>query len=131
MNFMASYIPSNMPLNTPNTIQTPSSLVDSLSVSYAMLLISNGFKSCLSFPSWLSMKLVILGLMLHIFGSILNTYGSYLNSIHHSYFYIHQFSPLAQHFSIIALYPYGDTKPLVFVVPYDNISDISESFNPH
>ena len=47
MHVIKSSIPSTIPLNTPNTIQTPSPLVDALLVSYAMLLISNGSMSCL------------------------------------------------------------------------------------
>ena len=47
MNFMTPYIPPSIPytipMNTLKTIQTPSSLVDSSLVSYAVLLISNGF----------------------------------------------------------------------------------------
>ena len=31
----------------------------------------------------------------------------------------------------MALYPHGDTKNLVFTIPYDNIYDILESFQPH
>ena len=53
--FIPPSIPSTIPLNNPNTIQTPNSLVDSSLVSYAVLLISNGFKSCLFFTGWLSM----------------------------------------------------------------------------
>ena len=49
MHVMKSYIPFIHPLNTPKAIKTPISLVDSLLVSYAMLLIFNGFKSCLFF----------------------------------------------------------------------------------
>ena len=77
------------------------------------------------------MTLVIIGIILHIFGYVLRTYGSNLKSIHHSYFYTHQFSLAAQPFPTLALYPHGDTKPLVFNVPYDNIYDISEYFQPH
>ena len=78
MHVMTSSIPSTTPLNTPKTIQTPSSLADSSLVSYAVLLISNGFKSCLFSTGWLYMTLVIIGIILHMFGSFLNTYGSYL-----------------------------------------------------
>ena len=122
---------SSIPLNTPKTIQIPSSLVDSLLVSYAVILISNGFKYFISFTGWLSMKLFIIGIMLHIFGYFLNTYGSYVKSIHHSYFYTHQFSPVAHTFPSLALYPHGDTESFVFVVPSDNISDILDYFHPH
>ena len=86
---VTSPIPFIHPLNTPKTIQTPSSLFDSLLVYYAMLLISNGFKPCLFFTRWLSMKLFMLGIMLHIFVYILKNYGSDIKSIHYSYFYIH------------------------------------------
>ena len=79
-------IPYNTALNTANTIQTPSSLVDSSSVSYVVLLISNGLISCHFFTSWLSMTLVIIGLILNMFGSILNSYGSDIMPFHHSDF---------------------------------------------
>jgi len=72
---MKSFIPFTHPMNTPKAIQTPSSLVDSLSVSYAVLLIFASFKACLFFIGWLCMKLFILGIMLHMFGYILNIYG--------------------------------------------------------
>ena len=49
MHVMTSSIPLTHPLNTPKTIQTPSSLVDSLLDSYAMLLISVSFNPCLFF----------------------------------------------------------------------------------
>ena len=126
MHIMTSSIQFIHSLNTPKTIQTPSSVVDSILVSYAVLLISNGFKSCLFFTGCLSMKLVIFGLILHMFGSYINNYGSYLKSIHHSDFYTHQLFPVAQHFPTLSLYPHGDTKPLVFSSPYDNIYDISK-----
>ena len=77
------------------------------------------------------MNLVIIGIILHIFGYVLNTYHSDLKSIHHSDFYTHQFFPIAQPFPTLALYPPGDIEPLVFVVPYDNISDILDPFQPH
>ena len=67
----------------------------------------------------------------YIFLSFLNTYGSHIKYIHHSYFYTHQFSLVAHPFPSLAPYPHGDTKPLVFSFPYDNISDISESIHPH
>ena len=63
-------------MNNPNTIQIPSSLVDSSLVSYAMLLILHGLKSFLYLSGWFSMTLVIFGLILNMFGSVLNTYGS-------------------------------------------------------
>ena len=131
MHVMTSSIPSTMHFNTPKTIQSPSSLVDSSLVSYAMFHISNGFKSWLFFTGWLSMTLVIIGIILHMFLFFINTYGSYLKSIHHSYFYIHQFSLVAQPFPTLALYPHRDTIPLVFSTPYDNISDISHYIHPY
>jgi len=94
MHVMTSSIPSTTPLNTPKTIQTPSSLVDSSLVSYAVLLISNGFKSCLFSTGWLYMTLVIIGIILHMFVSILNSYGSNLKSTHHSYFILINFPQL-------------------------------------
>ena len=57
-------IPSTIPLNNPKNIQIPSSLVDSSLVSYAVLLILHGLKLFLSFSAWLSMILVIFGLIL-------------------------------------------------------------------
>ena len=84
-------IPSTIPLNTPKTIQTPSSLVDSSLVSYLVLLIFNGFKYCLFFTGWLYMTLFIIGMILHMFGYVLSTYGLDLKSIHHSDFYTHKF----------------------------------------
>ena len=65
-----SYI---IPMNNPKTIQIPSSLVDSSLVSYAVIFILHGLKSFLSFSGWLSMSLVIFGLILNMFGSDLNT----------------------------------------------------------
>ena len=117
-------IPSTISLNTLKAIQIPSSLVDPSLVSYAMIIIIHGLKSCLSFNGCLSMKLVIVGLIFKIFGYILNTYGSYLNSIHHSDFYTYQFSPVAYSFASIALYTHGVTKAFVFVVPHANGYDI-------
>ena len=129
MNFMTPlippFIPSTIPLNNPKTIQIPSSLVGSSLVSYVVLLILHGLKSCLCFTSWLSMNKFIFGLILHMFGSILNTYGSYLKSIHDSYFYTYQFSPVAYSFPSLALYPHGVTEAFVFFVPYVIISNIS------
>ena len=71
------------------------------------------------------MTLVIFGLILKMFGSILNTYGSDLMHIHHSDFYIYQFSLVAHNFPSLALYPHEATESFVLVVPYANISDIS------
>ena len=88
------HVPSTIRMNTPKTIQIPSSLVDSSLVSYVVLLILHGLKSFLYFSVWLSMNLVIFGLILHMFESVLNMHGSDLKSIHHSYFYTHQFSQL-------------------------------------
>ena len=107
MHVMTPSIPSTIPFNTPKTIQTPSSLVDSSLVSYAVLLISNGSKSCLFFNGWICP----------------NAYGSDPKSIHHSYFYTHQCFPIAHPFPSLAPYPHGDTKYLVFTIPYDNIYD--------
>ena len=77
------------------------------------------------------MTLVIYGLILNMFGSILNTYGLDLMPIHHSDFYTYQFSPVAHNFLSLALYPHGATEEFVFDVPYANIYDISEFFQPH
>ena len=128
---MTSTIPYTIPLNNPKTIQFSSSLVNSSLVSYAVLLILHGLKSFLYFSGWLSMSLEIFGLMLNMFGSVINTYFSDLKPIHHSDFYTHLFSPVAHTFPTPTLYPHGDTEPLVFSVPYDNISDISDSFQPY
>ena len=54
MHFMTSSIPFTHPLNTPKTIQTPSLVFDSLLDSYAVLLISVGFRSCLFFHGLVS-----------------------------------------------------------------------------
>ena len=124
VHFIPPSIPYTIPPNTLNTIQTPSSLVDSSLVSYAVLLILNGFKACLFFIGWIYMTLVIIGIILHMFGFFLNIYVSDLNSIHHSDFYTHHFSLVAQSFPSLAPYPHGETKPLVFFVPCDNIYDI-------
>ena len=59
-------IPSTIALNNPKTIQIPSSLVDSSLVSYAAIFILHGLKSFLSFSGWLSMSLVIFGLILNM-----------------------------------------------------------------
>ena len=75
-------------------------------------LISNGFKSFLFLTHFLSMELVICVLILHKFGSVLNTYGSNLMSIHHSYFYTYQFSPVAHSCCSLALYPH---KVVIFL----------------
>ena len=60
-------------------------------------------------------------MILQIFLSLINIYVLYLKSIHHSYFYAHQFSPVAHTFPSLALYPHGVTKSFVFVVPYANV----------
>ena len=122
--FIPPYLPSTIPLNTSKTMQIPSSLVDSSLVSYVVLLILHGLKSCLSFTGWLSMTLVIIGQILHMFGSVLNTYGSNIKSIYHSDFYTHQFSPVAHSFPSLALYPHGVIESFVFVVPNANVFDI-------
>ena len=80
-------IPYTIPLNSPKTIQIPSSLVDSSLVSYAVIFILHGLKPFLSFSGWLSMSLLIFGLILNIFGFVLNTYCSDINPIHHLVFY--------------------------------------------
>ena len=118
-------------MNNPNTIQIPSSLVDSSLVSYAVIFILHGLKSFISFSGWLSMTLVIFGLILNMFVFFLNTYGSNLMPIHHSDFYTYQFSPIAHNFPSLALYPHGATEAFVLAVPYVNISDISEFYQPH
>ena len=125
MHVMTSTIPYTIPLNNPKTIQNPSLVVDSSLVSYAVIFILHGLKSFLSFSGWLSMSLVIFQLILNMFGSVLNTYGSDLMPIHHSEIYTYQFSPIAHSFPSLALYLHGVTKAFVFVVPYDNISNIS------
>ena len=102
-------IPSTTPMNNPNTIQIPSSLVDSSLVSYAVIFILHGLKSFLDFIGLLSMSLVIYGLILNMFGSVLNTYGSDLMPIHHSYFYTYQFSPVV---IIFLVQPYILMEPL-------------------
>ena len=130
MHVMKQLIPPYIPLNNPKTVQIPSSLVDSSLVSYAVIFILHGLKSLLYFIGWLSMSLVIFGLILNMFGSVLNTYGSDLKPIHHSYFYTYQFSPVAHNFPNLALYPHGATEAFVFAVPYANISDISDLYRP-
>ena len=59
MHVMTSPIHITHPFNTPKTIQTPSSLVDSLLDSYAVLLIFVGYKYFLFFTGWLFMTLFI------------------------------------------------------------------------
>ena len=66
-----------------------------------------------------------------MFGYVLNTYGSDLIPIHHSDFYIYQFSPFAHNFPSLALYPHEAIESFVLAVPYANISDISEFYQPH
>ena len=82
------------------------------------------------FTGWLSMILVIIGIILQMFGSVLNTYGSYLNSIHHSYFYTHEYFRVAHTFPSLALYPHGVTEAFVFTIQYSNISNISYFYQP-
>ena len=123
-------IPSTIPLNNPKTIQIPSSLVDSSLVSYAVIFILHGLKHFVSFIGWLSMSLIIFGMILNMFGSVLNTYFSYLKPIHHSDFYTYQFSLVAHNFPSLALYPHGAIEAFVLVVPYVNIYDISEFYQP-
>ena len=64
-------------------------------------------------------------------GYFINTYGLYIKPIHHSYFYTYQFSLVAHNFPSLALYHHGATEAFVFAVPYINISDISEFYQPH
>ena len=90
-----------------------------------MLLVLHGLNSCIFFNGWLSMTLLIFGMILHMFGYFLNTYGSDLKSIHHSYFYTYQFSLVAHSFPSLALYPHGVIEAFVFSVPYANFYDIS------
>ena len=111
-------IPSTIPLNNPKTIQIPSSLVNSSLVSYVVIFILHDLKSFLTFSGWLSMTLVIYGLILNMFGYVLNTYGSDLTPIHHSDFYTYQFSPVVHNFPSLALYPHGATEAFVFAVPF-------------
>ena len=66
-----------------------------------------------------------------MFGYILNPYGSDLMSIHHSYFYTYQFSPVAHSFPCLAVYPHGVTEAFVFSIPYANVSNISYFYHPH
>ena len=66
-----------------------------------------------------------------MFGSVLNTYCSDLNPIHHLYYYTCQFSPVVHNFLSLSLYPHGATEAFVFAVPYANVSDISEFYQPH
>ena len=66
---------STIRMNNPKTIQIPSSLVDSSLVSYAVIFILHDLKSFLTFSGWLSITLVIYGMILKLFGYILNTYG--------------------------------------------------------
>ena len=60
-----------------------------------------------------------------------NTYGSDLIPIHHSYFYVYQFSPVVHSFPSLALYPHGSIEAFILDVPYDNIFDISDFYQPH
>ena len=96
-----------------------------------MIFILHGLKSFLSFSGWLSMYLVIFGMILNMFGYVLNTYGSDLMPIHHSNFYTYQFSPIAHNFPSLSLYPHGAIESFVLIVPYANIYDISEFYQPH
>ena len=96
-----------------------------------MIFILHGLKSFLSFSGWLSMSLVIFGMILNMFGYFLNTYGLDLMPIHHSYFYTYQFSLVAHNFPSLARYPHGAIEAFVLAIPYANISDISEFYQPH
>ena len=139
MNVMTHIIPPSIPstinLNNPKTTQTPSSLVDSSLVSYAMLLILHGLKSFLCFSGCLSMNLVVFGLILNMFGFVLNTYGLDIMPIHHSYFYTYQFSPVAHNFPSLALILMEPLKPLsllfhalIFLIYQSFISLISDLY---
>ena len=66
-----------------------------------------------------------------MFVSFLRTYVSDIMSIHYSYFYTYQFSLVAHSFPSLSLYRHGVTKAFVFVVPYANVSDISDFYQPH
>ena len=125
----------SMDLCVQFNIQIPSSLVDSSLVSYAVIFILHGLKSFLYFSGWLSMTLVIFGLILNMFGSVINTYVSDLIPIYHSYFYTYQFSPVAHNFPSLALYPHGATKAfvlefhmLIFLIYHIFISLISDIY---
>ena len=45
--------------------------------------------------------------------------------------FTYQFSPVAHNFPSLALYPHGAIEDIVLAVPYVNISDISEFYQPH
>ena len=109
MHVITQFIPSTIHMNNSNTIQIPSSLVDSSLVSYAVIFILHGLKYFLYFNGWLYMSLFIFILILNMFGSLLNTYSSDLMPIHDSDFYTYQFSPIAHNFPSLALYPHGAT----------------------
>ena len=111
-------ISSTIPRNNTKTIQSPTSLVDSSLVSYAVILILHGLKSFLYFSGWLFMTLVIFVLILNIFGSVINTNVSDLMAIDHTDLYTYQFSPVAHNFPSLAVYPHGATEAFVLVVPY-------------
>ena len=96
-----------------------------------MLLNLHGLKYFLSLSGWLSINLVIFGMILNMSRSFLNTYGSYLMPIHHSYFYTYQFFPVAHNFSSLALYPHGATEAFSLAVPYAKIYDILYFYQPH
>ena len=93
-------------------------------ISYAVIFILHGLKYFLYFSGWLSMKLVIFGLILNMLGYVLNTYGLDHMSIHHSYLYTYQFSAVAHTFPSLDLYPHEAIEPFVFSVPYANFFGI-------
>ena len=51
--------------------------------------------------------------------------------IQHSDLYTYHFTPIAHIFPSLTLYTQGATEAFLFSVPYDNVSDISYSFQPH
>ena len=66
-----------------------------------------------------------------MFVFVLNTYGSDLMPIHPSDFYTYQFSPVAHNFPSVALYLHGAIEAFVLTVPYANVSDIPDFYQPH
>ena len=121
---MPPSIPSTIALNNPKTLQITTSLVDSSLVSYEVIFILHDLKPFLTFSGWLSMTLVIYGLILNIFGYFLNTYVSDIIPIHHSDFYTYQFSTVPHSFPSLSLYPHGAIEAFVLDFQYDYICDI-------
>ena len=87
--------------------------------------------SCLFSTSWLSMSLLIFGILLHMFGYNINIYGLHFKSIYPLDLLIHQFYPVAHPFPTMAMYTHGETIPLVFAAPHENNYDVSKSLKPH